>query len=121
MPSSLQIISLFVCVLLLIGYLNRSRKRLHIGMMLSALTIDLGLVLYLEITRAVVESIPGRAMTPLLLIHITLSTIVLILYGVQVVTGIRKARGRASTTHARIPFWFMTPRLGNLLTSFLIV
>ena len=50
--------------------------------MLSALTIDLGLVRYLEITRVVVESIPGRTMTPLLLIHMTLSTMVLILYGV---------------------------------------
>lgn len=82
MPSSLQIISIFVCILVSIGYLRRSRKCLDIGIMLSALTIDLGLVRYLEITRVVVESIPGRTMTPLLLIHMTLSTMVLILYGV---------------------------------------
>lgn len=82
MPSSPQIISIFVCILVSIGYLRRSRKHLYIGIMLSALTIDLGLVLYLGITRAVVESIPGRTTTPLLPIHMTLSTMVLILYGV---------------------------------------
>lgn len=120
MPSALKILSLFVCLLVIAGYCGRRRKRLHITLMLSALAIDLGLVLYLELTRAVVESIPSRPLTPLLVLHITISVTVLVLYGIQLVTGINKARGRPSALHSKIPFWFITLRIGNLITSYFI-
>ena len=54
----LKLLSVAVCVILVIGVLNRRRKRVHIPLMLTAMVIDVGMVLYLEIHRGVVESIP---------------------------------------------------------------
>jgi len=54
----LKLLSVAVCVILVIGVLNRRRKRIHIPLMLTAMGIDVGMVLYLEIHRGVVESIP---------------------------------------------------------------
>ncbi len=117
----IRMLSVFVCVLIIAGVLNRGRKRVHIPLMVSALAIDLAMVLFLEITRGVVESIPGRQLSPKLVIHILLSLTVLALYTVQVVTGIKKARGGASGTHRKMLIWLLVTRLGNLITSFLIV
>jgi hypothetical protein len=54
----LKLLSVAVCVILVVGVLNRRRKRVHIPLMLTAMVIDVGMVLYLEIRRGVVESIP---------------------------------------------------------------
>ena len=54
----LKLLSVAVCVILVIGVLNRRRKRIHIPLTLTAMGIDVGMVLYLEIRRGVVESIP---------------------------------------------------------------
>lgn len=116
----LKLLSVLVCVILVIGVLNRRRKRIHIPLMLTAMAIDVGMVLYLEIRRGVVESIPRRPMTLLLAVHVTISLLVLILYGVQVVTGYRNARGRRSGWHPRIAALFLPLRFANLITSFMI-
>ena len=116
----IKAISAFVCVLLVIGYVNRTKKKLHISMMLSALAIDLGIVLYLELTRQVVESVATRDMSPLLIFHICLSTVVLILYGVQVYTGIKNVKGKRSTVHPKTAIIFLITRFGNLITSYLV-
>jgi len=116
----LKLLSALVCLILVIGVLNRRRKRIHIPLMLAAMAIDVGMVLYLEIRRGVVESIPRRPLTPLLLIHITISVLVLILYGVQVVTGFRNAKGRRSAWHPRTAALLLPLRFTNLITSFMI-
>ncbi len=116
----LKLLSVLVCVILVIGVLNRRRKRLHISLMLAAMAIDVGMVLYLEIRRGVVESIPTRPMTLLLAVHITISVLVLILYGVQIVTGYRNAKGNRSTWHPRIAAMLLPLRFANLITSFAI-
>ena len=116
----LKVLSILVCVLLVVGVLNRRNRRVHIPLMLSAFLTDLGMVLYLEIRRHVIESIPGRPMTPLLIIHISISTIVLVLYGLQIYTGIQNAKGRRSPWHAKVGAGFLLLRFGNLITSFMI-
>lgn len=116
----LKVLSAFVCLLIVIGFVNRSRKKVHISMMLSALVIDVGIVLYLELTRQVIESIPQRDMTPLLIFHICLSVAVLILYGVQVYTGIKNARGQRSSVHPKTAIIFLVTRFGNLITSYMV-
>ena len=116
----LKLLSVLVCVILVIGVLYRRRKRIHIPLMLTAMAIDVGMVLYLEIRRGVLESIPSRPMTPLLVIHITISVLVLILYGVQVVTGYHNSKGRRSAWHPRIAALLLPLRFANLITSFMI-
>ncbi len=118
--TPLQYLSCFVCLLLFVGFANRRRRRLHITLMVTSLVIDLGMVLYLELQRGVVESIPGRTMSPLLIFHIFLSAVVLALYAVQVVSGIKKAKERGSGVHAKVAYWFLAARVGNLLTSLVV-
>jgi hypothetical protein len=79
------------------------------------------MVLYLELRRGVVESIPSRPMTPLLIIHISISTIVLVLYGLQIYSGIQNAKGRRKPWHATVGATFLFLRFGNLITSFMVV
>ena len=116
----LKVLSVFVCVLLVVGVLNRRRRKIHIPLMMTSFLIDLGMVLYLEIRRGVVESIPSRPMTPLLIVHISLSTVVLICYGIQIYTGIQNARGRRRPWHRIGAAAFLVTRFGNLITSFII-
>ena len=116
----LKLLSVLVCVILVIGVLNRRRKRIHIPLMLTAMVIDVWMVVYLEVRRGVVESIPQRPMTPLLVIHILISVCVLVLYGVQVFTGYRNAKGRRSVWHAPAAKLFLPLRFANLITSFMI-
>lgn len=120
MLTRLQLLSCFVCFILTVGFFNRRRKRIHIPLMVSALIIDLGMVVYLEVTRAVIESVPGRGVTPLLWFHIALSLFVLLLYGMQVWTGIRKARGITSERHRPMGYTLLVTRYGNLITSILV-
>lgn len=119
--TPLRTISVAVCVILVVGFLCRRRRRVHIPLMISALVIDVSMVVYLEVMRGVVESIPGRVMTPLLAFHILLSVVVLALYGVQVSSGLRGLRTRPSSMHARTGLALLVARFGNLFTSFLIV
>ena len=116
----LKLLSAFVCVLIVVGLFNRRRRRVHIPLMLSAFAIDLGIVLYLEIRRGVIESIPHRPMTPLLFIHILISVAVLVLYGIQVYSGIQNAKGRRSALHPKTAKVFVVLRFANLVTSWMI-
>ena len=121
MPTATQWLSIFVCVMLATGVLFRRRRRVHIPLMLTAFAIDLGIVLYLEIARHVIESLVDRPMTTLLVVHILLSVLVLVLYVVQVVTGIKKFRGQPVAIHLKVAVVFMICRLGNLATSMMVV
>lgn len=116
----LAIISAFVCVLLLFGVINRRRQAIHVSAMLSAFTIDLGLVVYLELRRGVVESIPHRQITPLLVFHILISVIVLILYGTQTYTGLRRIRGDRGWSHRLVPWVLLPLRMLNFVTSIMV-
>lgn len=115
----LKIISAFVCLILVVGVLNRRRRRVHIPLMVSALIIDLSVVAYIEFTRDAVAS-AQKKMGPLMIVHLAFSISVLILYGVQVYTGIKKARGGVSRTHGKVMPWFLLARFGNLFTSFFV-
>lgn len=118
--TELKLAGVLACCLVLAGYFLRRQRRLHIPLMVCALLVDLTLVLYLELARGVIESLPGREWSWVLAIHIFLSVVVLVLYGVQVVTGIKKVRGGSSRTHSRVPAWFLLARFGSLITSFLV-
>jgi uncharacterized membrane protein YozB (DUF420 family) len=122
LENPLKILSALVCILVVVGLFKRTKRRTHITMMASALTIDLGIVLYLEITRHVVESVPSRDPSGLLLFHIALSVVVLVLYGVQVYTGItRKLKNLPCPLHKKAAVLFVITRFGNLITSIIVM
>ncbi len=119
MFTMLKLISTFACVLIIVGYLNRSRRRVHIPLMASAFVIDMAIVLYIELARGVIDQVRAR-MGLLMIVHIILSSAVIALYIGQIVTGIKNARGLRSKWHAKAGLWLILTRVGNLITSFLV-
>ena len=120
--SWLHAASILVCVLLTLGVLARRRKRRHIPFMVVAIAIDLAIVGVIEFGPGLGAIGSAKAkMGPLMIVHITMSVLVLVLYGIQVVTGIKKARGGTSRLHGKVMPWLLALRLGNLFTSFLVM
>jgi len=120
MFESIHIISILVCILLVVGVLNRRRKTIHIPLMVTAIGIDLAMVLYIELTRGAVKAAEER-MGLLMIVHIIISVGVLVLYGIHVWTGIKKARGGSSPTHGRIMYATVALRFLNLITSIMVM
>ncbi len=118
--SRLKIISIIGCTLLVVGYLKRRNRKIHIPCVLSAFTIDMGLLLYIEIMRHAIEQ-ATHAPGGLLIFHIAISVGVVVLYIGQLVTGIRKKRkGLPSTWHDKAGLPLVILRVGNLVTSFMV-
>lgn len=118
--SNLELLSIFVCGLLVFGYLNRRTPRIHIPSMAIAFLIDMTIVVYIEVTRDAVASAKKR-MGALMIVHILLSLTVLVLYFGQIITGLRKVKGRPSRWHGQAALWFLAARFGNLITSFMVM
>lgn len=117
--SPLKIISIGVCIALIIGYVNRRRPRVHVPLMLAAFVVDLAMVVYIELARDAIASAQAK-MGVVMIVHILISVAVLVLYVVQVVSGLANLRGRRSRRHGPAGKSLLVLRLGNLLTSFLV-
>jgi hypothetical protein len=117
----LHAISTGVMVILFAGlYFRRKRPALHWKLMVTAFTIDLSLVLYIELTRHAIEGLPHAS--PLLLFHVSVSVAALVGYLIMFVLGSRLLRGRANVriAHRNVGLTFMTLRSLNFVTSFLV-
>lgn len=97
-------------VLLVIGWWFRRNRRLHLGFVLPGMAVDLGLVVFLELTRSVIERTAGmdRSMTNAALadvrpygtletIHIATSTAAVVLYIPTIWLGAKLAWGTAGS------------------------
>jgi uncharacterized membrane protein YozB (DUF420 family) len=119
-------ISTVVLILIGLGWRFRREPKRHIPCMAAAFTIDLCLLLYIEITRHAVETLAKTIQTPrhhgLLLFHVSISTLTLVLYLVQIATGLALVRKRLSnpTIHRMTAYGFVTCRLLNYITSFFV-
>lgn len=117
--SLLKVISIVACVLLAVGFMYRRKRRVHIPLMLSAFVVDMGLVLYIELSRGAIDT--ARTTTSgLMIFHIAISVGVVLLYFWQIYTGIRRVRGAAASSHGATGLTLLVLRLGNLVTSFMV-
>ncbi len=119
MLSPVELISCGICVLLVIGLLSRRHKRVHIPIMSVAFVSDIALLLWVELTRGAIETVRTQ-LTPLLGVHVLLSVIVIGLYLTQIVSGVKKARGRPHAWHGKTGVTLAVCRFGNLITSFIV-
>lgn len=78
---------------MLVGVLERRHRSLHVPLMLSALSLDFALVLYLEVTRAAVEKALEFSMRVPAQIHIAFSSTALLLYFPVLYFAFRILRG----------------------------
>lgn len=111
-----------VVALILAGLLFRGRRRaLHLGLMIAAFAVDLGLLLYIETTRHAAEKVVGR-FQPLLWFHAGVSLVVLVCYLAMLSLGFRMVRGemRLRRWHRVLAVTFVICRGLNYVTSFLV-
>ncbi len=121
--SHFHYISLGIIGVIMLGLIFRRKRNLHVGLMLTAMLADFGLVLWIELDREAVEQTLGMGdhdlPGPLLAFHIVLAVISLVLWIVQLVFGVRILRG---ATHLRQKHrigaaFFIIFRFANFLTS----
>jgi uncharacterized membrane protein YozB (DUF420 family) len=75
-----MILASFSWILLATGIFFKSKRRIHVPLMLSGITLDFSLVAYLQITKNAVDKVLNDSMDLLMLLHVGSSTIALILY-----------------------------------------
>lgn len=120
-------ISTLAVLLILVGWKYRKQRAIHIPAMSLAFLVDLGLLLYIETSRQAIATLQKNMSTgadaQLLYFHVAVSAIMLILYCVQIGTGIRLAKGRAVSRifHEKAGKLFLACRLLNYITSFFVV
>ena len=119
MLSPLRVLNVLIFILLLIGFANRRQARIHVPIMVTAFVMDMLMLLYIEFTRHAIEHAIGET-TLTMKVHLAASLLVVILYVGQIITGIRKKRGRTSRWHGKAGVVFLTARFVNLVTSFLV-
>ncbi len=118
--NPLHYVSVGVCILLVAGVCFRKNKHTHIPFMLSAFVIDLCMLLGIELNRQAINA-ARTTDDRLLQVHIAISVLVVLLYVFQLVTGIRMAKGRKSKIHGKTGFALLLLRLGNLITSVMVM
>lgn len=79
---------------LVVGWWHRRDRRRHLSWVLPGMALDLGLVLWLEFTRSVIERTVNEHYGPLQQIHIGTSTAAVVLYIPTIVLGARLALGK---------------------------
>jgi len=91
---------------LVLGVLNRKKRKKHVPLMLTGITLDFLLVLYLQVVRDAIQKAAEFSLSALQQTHIGFSTLALLLYfpvlylGSQLVKG--KGTPRTKSLHVRI-------------------
>jgi len=80
-------------LLLALGYTQRRNRKRHVPLVLAAIGMDIGLVLYLQFTRSAVQKALEFSLKILQQIHIGFSTLALLLYFPILFLGFKLLRG----------------------------
>jgi uncharacterized membrane protein YozB (DUF420 family) len=119
-PAPTDGVSLFAILLLTAGLAVRHNRDLHPRIMGTAFLVDVGLVLYLELTRGAIER-ASRLASQLLSLHVACAVATLVLNVFLLVSGWRILnRGGDRRVHFRGAVLFMVLRVVTFLTAFLI-
>lgn len=118
--------SLVITVALVVGTLLRFNRKVHPPLMVTCFLADLGLVVWLEVTREAVETAAGN-MSPLMAVHIALAVAMLVLYAAMLIGGIGLLRaapdadtGKARRKHRMGAVAFFAVRIAVLATAVMV-
>ena len=118
---AMQIQSLAIVVLMVIGiYFRRSRSR-HVKIMSIAMIWDVLLILQIELSRSAILKASQAVANPLLLnIHVSIAVSTVILYGFMVYTGRKLLNGDTSIRprHKTLGWATLALRVLTFITSF---
>lgn len=79
-----------------IGLIHRFQKLLHMRLMLSAIVVDIAIVLALEFSRSAVETVVSSPLSVLQQAHVSVSLIALLLYLPAIYFGIQLWRPKTA-------------------------
>ena len=113
-------VSTFILLVLAFGLYQRRNRRIHIPCMLAAFVLDVSLVLIIELNRQAIENVATHLDNTLLVFHVSISLMVLILYGVLTYLGFQILKGKPGVLkwHRLLAYPFLVFRLINYVTSF---
>ena len=80
-------------VLLVLGWLSHKNRGRHLGFVLPGMVVDLGLVVYLEMDRSVIEQTAQKHFSAVQWTHIGSSTLATVLYIPTIILGVRLMMG----------------------------
>lgn len=113
----LKFFSLIVIILIFIGLVFRRQKQKHVAIMMSAFTIDILMVLYIELTRQAINT-SLHPPHPFIVFHVVISVLAVCLYFGQLVTGFQMLKtGILKPSHKKMAIAFVVLRVGNWVTS----
>lgn len=120
-PAPTDGVSFFALLVLATGLALRRDRHKHPPLMAAAFVIDLGLVLYLELTRGAIDRAAGLA-SPVLSVHVGFAVTTLVLNIALVASGVALWRGAGGWRgwHRRLAGVFVVTRLATFLTAFFI-
>ena len=81
---------------LVVGYLNRKTRSIHVLFMRAGILIDISLVLYLQVTRGAIQKALGFSLEILQQLHIGASTVALLLYFPVLYLGYLLVKGKGN-------------------------
>jgi len=126
MSLAFNISSLLIFVAILVGVALHHRVRTHVRIMKVCFTLDVLLLILVEVFRGAIEKLlglePSTVDGTMLAVHVPLAVGSLVWWILQLRSGSRILAGRREllprhALHARI---FLLLRLGNLVTAFLL-
>lgn len=100
-----MMVATFAYYLMVVGIFNRRRRVLHVTLMGSAILLDLGLVLVLEIQRSAINAALNYPYTGWQTAHIVASTLAVLFYLPTIVLGLKRLRNPKITPSVRL--WHM--------------
>ena len=102
----LKALAVIAYLALVVGLVMRKRRRIHVGFMVTGITVDFCIVIFLELTRNVTGLALTEAQEPLEYAHIISSTIAFLLYLPVVSLGVLRLRNigpkRLRSWHIRL-------------------
>ncbi len=127
--NNLHLVSAITLGIIFLGLVFRRKTKLHIPLMLTAFTIDIVEVLYIELNRQAIKTatnvfmlLDGRF---ILMVHILISLATVIMYLILIKSGFTLLKARNDELlrirHRDMATIFIVLRVLNFITSFWVL
>lgn len=118
---ALQIQSVIIILIMVIGILVRRNRKLHVKMMSFAMIWDVILILQIELNRSAILKASKAVSNPLILnVHVGIAVATVLLYGAMVYTGraLLSGKNEIRPKHRFLGYSTLFMRVLTFITSF---
>lgn len=118
---ALQIQSIIIILVMVIGIIVRRNRKLHVKMMSFAMIWDIILILQIELNRSAILKASKAVSNPMILnVHVGIAVATVLLYGAMVYTGraLLSGRNEIRPKHRFLGYSTLCMRVLTFITSF---